>query len=106
MITRHEHRQRVLALLRRHRVVAILGPRQAGKTTLARQVAAGLGATAALFDLEDPRDVARLSDPMLALSPLRGLVILDEIQHRPDLFPALRVLADRPRGRARFLVLG
>ena len=58
------------------------------------------------FDLEDPRSVARLADPMLALEPLRGLVVLDEIQLRPDLFSALRVLADRPRRSGRFLVLG
>lgn len=58
------------------------------------------------FDLESPTDRARLSDPMLALQSLSGLVILDEIQRAPDLFPILRVLIDRPRGRARFLILG
>src|SRR5690606_7354739 len=58
------------------------------------------------FDLEDPRDVAELESPMLALEPLRGLVVLDEVQLRPGLFPTLRVLADRPRTPARFLVLG
>lgn len=87
-------------------MVGILGARQVGKTTLARQVAAAGGFVTHRFDLEDPRDVARLEDPMLALSGLRGLVVLDEVQRRPDLFPVLRVLADRPRGGARFLVLG
>ena len=91
-------------LLKQFPVVAILGARQVGKTTLARQVAAGRAA--AWFDLENPADLARLADPPLALGGLRGLVVLDEIQLLPELFPLLRVLADR-RGRpASFLVLG
>lgn len=105
MIPRFAHRRSVEALLRDYRVVAIVGARQVGKTTLARQVAGGWKGPVSHFDLEDPRDFARLSDPALVLGPRRGLVILDEIQRRPDLFPILRVLADRPRG-ARFLVLG
>jgi predicted AAA+ superfamily ATPase len=92
--------------LRQSPVVALLGPRQVGKTTLAHRVAASWRGPTTRFDLEDPRDVARLADPMLALEHLRGLVVLDEIQRRPDLFPALRVLADRRPARARFLVLG
>lgn len=103
MIPRPRHRDRVEHLLLESRVVAILGARQVGKTTLARQIASGRAA--AYFDLESARDLARLADPLLALEPLRGLVIIDEVQRRPDLFPTLRVLADRPRG-ARFLVLG
>ncbi|MDA1082742.1 MAG: ATP-binding protein [Gemmatimonadetes bacterium] len=99
-----------VAALRRHLgrapVVALLGARQVGKTTLAGLVAKAHRGPVTRFDLEDPRDVARLADPMLALAGLRGLVILDEIQRRPDLFPALRVLADRRPIRARFLVLG
>lgn len=87
-------------------VVAILGARQVGKTTLAQQVAAKRGGPVTVFDLERPEDLARLGDPMLALERLRGLVVLDEIQRRPELFPALRVLADRRPRRARFLVLG
>jgi predicted AAA+ superfamily ATPase len=87
-------------------VVAILGARQVGKTTLARRIARSWPGGATSFDLEDPADVARLQDPMLALLPRRGLVVLDEVQRRPDIFPALRVLADRPRRPARFLVLG
>jgi hypothetical protein len=106
MIERTAHRDEVRRLLRTAPVVALLGPRQSGKTTLARQVAATWRGTATHFDLEDPRDVARLADPMLALTGCRGLVVLDEIQRRPDLFSALRVLADRRPVPARFLVLG
>lgn len=93
-------------LLQTRAVVAILGPRQIGKTTLARELARTWPGAATTFDLEDPRDVARLDDPITALGPLRGLVVIDEIQRRPDLFPVLRVLADRGRSPARFLLLG
>ena len=111
-------------LLREFPVVAIIGSRQVGKSTLARLVAgqlgSGQGPTGAQeraaprpgigpvvqFDLEDPRDRARLADPMLALQDLAGLVVLDEVQHAPNLFEVLRVLADRPNTPARFLVLG
>ena len=86
--------------------VAILGPRQIGKTTLARQFAERVPGPVTRFDLEDARHVARLEDPLGALEPLRGLVVLDEIQRRPELFPALRVLLDRPDNPARFLILG
>lgn len=96
----------VRALLRRAPVVAILGARQVGKTTLARDVVRAEGHGVTFFDLEDPDVVARLDDPMGALGPLRGLVVLDEVQRRPELFPVLRVLADRARRPARFLVLG
>jgi len=99
-----------LAEIRRHlrtfRIVGLLGARQVGKTTLARDVAAAFGGTTTFFDLESPEDVARLREPELALRHLRGLVVLDEIQRRPDLFPVLRVLADRRPLPARFLVLG
>ena len=93
-------------LLRRHPVVAIIGARQVGKSTLARLVARVYPGAITTFDLENDEDLARLSDPILALKKLKGLVILDEVQHRPDLFPSLRVLADRPDAPARFLVLG
>ena len=86
--------------------VAILGPRQIGKTTLARQFAERVPGSVTRFDLEDARHVARLEDPLGALEPLRGLVVLDEIQRRPEIFPALRVLLDRPNNPARFLILG
>ncbi|MDR3669861.1 MAG: ATP-binding protein [Holophaga sp.] len=91
-----------------HHVLALLGPRQCGKTTLARQFAGSLkaGAHVHLFDLEDPTHLARLENPKLALEHLSGLVIIDEVQRRPDLFPVLRVLVDRPGNRTRFLILG
>lgn len=106
MLERHEHLAALLRLLRRAPVVALVGARQVGKSTLARQAAAALGGSVTTFDLENPRDLVRLDEPMLALEQLRGLVVLDEVQRRPDLFPVLRVLADRPRRPARFLVLG
>lgn len=106
IIARAEHTEHVRSLLRRHPVVAILGARQVGKTTLARALARGWPSAATFFDLEDPADSARLSEPGLTLRNARGLVVLDEIQRRPDLFPLLRVLADRPRRPARFLLLG
>jgi len=106
-IARTRLTEEVLRLLRRAPVVTILGPRQVGKTTLARDVAATFrGGSVTTFDLEQPSALARLAEPELALEPLRGLVVLDEIQRRPELFPLLRVLADRPRRPARFLVLG
>ncbi len=105
LIHRPTHLARVRSLLSSNRVVAVLGARQVGKTTLARELVRSAGGETEWFDLEDPRDLARLSDPMLALEKRKGLVVLDEIQRRPELFPALRVLADRARG-ARFLVLG
>ena len=104
-IPRPAHLTELRRKLGNNPVVALLGARQVGKTTLARALATETGA-AAHFDLEDPRDLARLDEPTLALEPLRGLVVIDEVQHRPDLFPVLRVLADRAPLPARFLVLG
>jgi hypothetical protein len=106
MIERPRQQRTLERLLARSPVVALLGARQVGKTTLARAFVRRLGGPATFFDLERGADVARLEDPDLALRDLRGLVVLDEIQRRPELFPALRVLADRPRRPARFLVLG
>lgn len=94
----------VRSALRRHPVVAVLGPRQSGKTTIARQIVSE--DSPAYFDLEDPVSLARLDEPMTALRALRGTVVIDEVQRRPDLFPVLRVLADRRPLPARFLVLG
>jgi predicted AAA+ superfamily ATPase len=85
-------------------ITALLGPRQCGKTTLARIFAAGRETTS--FDMESHADQRRLQNPELALSELSGLVVLDEIQARTDLFPVLRGLADRPGSRTRFLILG
>ena len=105
-IARKHHLARVRLLLDEFPVVALLGARQVGKTTLARQLAAMHSDPVAWFDLEDPVDLARLEDPGLELRPLRGLVVLDEIHRLPGIFPLLRVLADRPELPARFLVLG
>lgn len=86
----------VEGLLARHRAVGLLGARQVGKTTLARTIAARRKGTVSFFDLEDPDHLARIEEPMLALESLRGLVVIDEVQRRPDLFAILRVLIDRP----------
>ncbi|MDD2765386.1 MAG: ATP-binding protein [Opitutaceae bacterium] len=85
-------------------VVLLLGPRQCGKTTLARQFAAERAAE--YFDLEAPVDASRLNQPLTALEPLRGWVVIDEAQLQPELFAILRVLADRRPLPARFLLLG
>ncbi len=104
MIPRPDAVEAVSDGLRRSRAVALIGPRQCGKTTLARQfVPVG---SANYFDLEDPVSLARLAEPMTALLPLRGIVVLDEIQQRPDLFAVLRVLLDRDPLPSRFLLLG
>jgi predicted AAA+ superfamily ATPase len=103
MIARPEYRKEIEESLSQFRVTALLGPRQCGKTTLARSF---LSDSTSYFDLEDPLDLARLEAPRLALERLRGLVVIDEIQLRPDLFPLLRVLADRPECPAKFLILG
>jgi hypothetical protein len=90
--------------LGRSRVVVVTGPRQSGKTTLARELVDAESVN--YFDLEDPASLARLDEPMLALRPLKGLVVIDEVQRRPELFPILRVLVDRKDAPARFLILG
>jgi predicted AAA+ superfamily ATPase len=104
MISRHTDMQYVRRALKRSRIVALLGPRQCGKTTLARQFVPVDSLN--YFDLEDPASLARLSEPMTVLAPLRGTVVIDEVQRCPDLFPLLRVLADRKPLPARFLILG
>jgi predicted AAA+ superfamily ATPase len=104
MITRPQELGRIRRALKRSRVVALIGPRQCGKTTLARQIVPPDSPN--YFDLEDPTSLARLAEPMTSLSALRGVVVIDEVQRRPDLFPVLRVLADRKPLRARFLILG
>lgn len=104
MIERPEWTETIRRALRRSRVVALLGPRQCGKTTLARSFVGERSAN--YFDLEDPVSLARLAEPMTALRALRGTVVIDEVQRRPDLFPVLRVLADRKPLPARFLILG
>ena len=104
MIPRLEAINRITSIFRVHPITALLGPRQCGKTTLARIIAEREPST--YFDLENPVDVRRLSAPMSVLEQLSGLVVIDEIQRRPDLFELLRVLVDRPQNRARFLLLG
>jgi uncharacterized protein len=103
-IPRRQLEQAIHRALRQGRVVALVGPRQAGKTTLARTIVPA--ASPNYFDLENPTDVARLAEPLTALDGLRGVIVIDEIQRRPDLFPVLRVLSDRAPLPARFLVLG
>lgn len=106
MLERAGHRERLTRLISQFPVVGLIGARQVGKTTLARALTASRAGPSAFFDLENPPDLARLDAPSLALGALTGLVVLDEIQNRRDLFPILRVLADRDPGPARFLILG
>ena len=104
MLPRPDALARVIGTLQANPVAALLGPRQCGKTTLARQIAAR--EPTEFFDLESPVDLRRLSAPMTTLEKLSGLVVIDEVQRRPDLFELVRVLVDRPENRARFLLLG
>jgi predicted AAA+ superfamily ATPase len=106
VIDRPAHRAALESLLAQFPAVGLLGARQVGKTTLARRFLEGRDEPFTVFDLEDPTDRARLAEPKLALAPLAGLVVIDEIQAVPELFPLLRVLIDRPDNAARFLVLG
>lgn len=104
MINRATTISAIETALARSRVTALIGPRQCGKTTLARRFVAPDSLN--YFDLEDPVSLARLDEPMTALANLTGLVVIDEVQRRPELFPVLRVLADRSPLPARFLILG
>ncbi len=104
MIPRPEPIRQIEASFQTHPVTALLGPRQCGKTTLAQLIAKQEPST--VFDLENPVDIQRLSAPMQALRDLSGLVIIDEVQRKPELFELFRVLVDRPDQNARFLLLG
>ena len=104
MIERLSYLKQLATAVRRSPVTALLGPRQCGKTTLARLF--GAGRQAIHFDLESQPDQRRLQNPELILGSFQGLVILDEIQVMPELFNVLRVLVDRPETQARFLILG
>ncbi len=104
MIDRPHYISRIETALRHNPVVAMLGPRQCGKTTLSRVIARQRKCE--YFDLEDPVDLSRLSSPLLALGDLSGLIIIDEVQRKPELFEILRVLVDRPQTEAKFLLLG
>jgi len=104
MLQRTALESTIRAALARSPAVALVGPRQVGKTTLARLLLGG--ASPNWFDLEDPQVEAQLAAPLVALQGLQGLVVIDEVQHAPDLFKVLRVLIDRPDNPARFLLLG
>lgn len=104
LLHRRALEERVRRALARSSAVALIGPRQVGKTTLARRLVPA--ASPRYFDLEDPRDLRRLDEPLTALEALRGLVVIDEVQRRPDLFDVLRVLIDRERRPGQFLLLG
>lgn len=104
MIARKNYLENINRALKRSWVTSLVGPRQCGKTTLARLI--GKKYQAAFFDLESPRDQLRLQNPQMALESLKGLVIIDEIQINPELFRILRVMVDRPGNETRFLVLG
>ena len=104
MIQRSTIQSRIAKSLDRAPGVALLGPRQCGKTTLARELAREAGAR--IYDLENPEDAAALQNPLMALGSATGLVVLDEVQRKPELFPVLRVLMDRPGMPAKFLLLG
>lgn len=106
MIKRKIETAAVRGLFNSHPVVGIIGARQVGKTTLAHQIAAQDKRPHTFFDLENSEDISRLADPMMALKDLKGIIIIDEIQKCPDIFSSIRVLADRPRKPARFIVLG
>jgi len=104
LLNRPEYLENLSSASHRSPITALLGPRQCGKTTLAHMFAEGR--EAAFFDLESFPDQQRLQNPEMVLSSLEGLVILDEIQIIPELFQVLRVLVDRPKNKARFLILG
>ena len=104
MIPRKSYESLLEKALNRSPVVSLLGPRQCGKTTLARMIEKKHGAV--FFDLESPRDRLRLQNPQMALEILKGLVIIDEVQGMPELFEILRVLVDRSDNPATFLLLG
>jgi hypothetical protein len=104
-LLRTRYIKRIKTVLSQQPICALIGPRQCGKTTLAKQVAQQY-TPSHYFDLEIPSVRARLSNPELTLTPLKGLVIIDEIQQQPELFTILRPLADRLRPKTKFLILG
>ena len=106
LIPRTYHVSQIMSRMEQNPVVAIIGARQVGKTTITHEIATLIKMPIHRFDLEDPEDLARLNEPKLALKDLTGLVIIDEIQRKPELFPLLRVLADRDDKAAQFLILG
>lgn len=108
-VKRPYYLEKLTVLTAQFPAVCLLGPRQVGKTTLAKHYAETVKnqfSSIHLFDLEDPKDLAMLSQPMLALGELEGLIIIDEVQRRPELFPTLRVLIDAPKKNQRWILLG
>ena len=104
MILRENYRRQIQKALKRSKITALLGPRQCGKTTLAKEIA---GQTKAHYlDVESPSDKAKLQNPELYLKDIPGLTIIDEIQLMPELFPILRVISDQSSDIGRFLILG
>jgi len=106
MVNREKELEELGGLLERHRIVGIIGARQVGKSTLVTEYLKTVSVPTHVFDMENPDDEARLSEPMLVLKELTGIVVIDEVQRHPDLFPVLRVLVDRKPSPARFLILG
>ena len=106
MIPRKTEIRVLLEALSNYPAVGIVGARQVGKTTLAQMLAEEWGKRTHHFDLEDSEDLARLSDPMLSLKGLDGLIVLDEVQRLPEIYPVLRVLIDKQKNDRRFLILG
>jgi predicted AAA+ superfamily ATPase len=104
---RTHYLQEIESKFKTHPVVAILGPRQCGKTTLAKKyIQAGHFTAVHYFDLEDPIDVVRLENPKLTLEPLQGIIVIDEIQYLPDIFKLIRVLVDKNPLQQKYLILG
>ncbi len=104
MIPRLQYKNHIITAIKRSKVTAILGPRQCGKTTLAREISREFPSQ--FLDLESPADQSKLQNPEQYLSGIPGLIIIDEIQQSPELFPVLRVLADKSDKNGRFLILG
>ncbi|MCF7792220.1 MAG: ATP-binding protein [Victivallales bacterium] len=104
IIKRIQYLEKLKLAFQRSNTVCLLGPRQCGKTTLARSFE--LSTEKHYFDLENPRHVSMLSEPMIALESLDGLIVIDEVQRKPKIFEIIRVLVDRPDNSAKFLLLG
>lgn len=107
-VERAPYEEAILKGFRNHSAVALLGPRQCGKTTLAHAYGKTMAQqiTVHYFDMENPLDLAKMENPMLTLTELRGLIIIDGIQRKQDLFPVLRVLIDTHKGKQKYLILG
>lgn len=107
-IEREDFLEKVKEAIKNNPVTGLVGSRQSGKTTLAKEIAQNFSKNGPMhyFDLEHPEHLQSLENPFRALEALEGLIVIDEVQRKPDLFPILRVLADRDPLPAKFLVLG